>query len=152
MEENETKIKPPTNPLTAKINLAILGFYFDWFVKKYLPAFIPQITSGYRDPAKNASVDGAENSAHLHGLAYDFILKYPNGEPVPKAQAKAVFDTYVAPNWNGFALWEETPAGVWHIHVNLSRQITEYAGIMALAGMGVIGYQIFKSIGGSKHE
>jgi hypothetical protein len=151
MEENENAIKPPINPLTAKINLAILGFYFDFFVKKYLPAFKPVITSGYRDPSKNESVGGAENSAHLHGLAYDFTLQYPNGEPVPKVQAKSIFDSFVLPNWPGFALWEETPAGVWHIHVNLSRKITEYAAIMALAGMGVVGFELIKLFGGNKN-
>ncbi len=150
MEEVETKIKPPTNPMTAKINLAILGFYFDYFVKKYLPAFKPVITSSYREPEKNASVGGAENSAHLHGLAYDFILQYQNGEPVPKAQAKAVFNDFIAPNWAGFALWEESDKGVWHVHVNLSRKITEYASIMGVAAMGIIGFQIIKSLGGSK--
>lgn len=150
MEENELKIRPPTSPLTAKINLAILGFYFDHFVKKYLPAFVPQITSGYRDPEKNSSVDGAENSAHLHGLAYDFVLNYPNGQPVPKAQAKAVYAEFIQPNWPGFSLWEETPAGVWHVHVNLSRRITEYAGIMGVAAMGVVGFAIINSLEGRK--
>jgi hypothetical protein len=151
MEENETSIKPPTNPLTLKINSAVLSWYFDWFAKKFLPAFKTLITSSYRDPAKNEAVGGAENSAHLHGLAYDFVLQYPNGEPVPKAQAKAVFDNYVSPNWHGYALWEETPAGVWHIHVNLSRKITEYAGAAAVAALGVIAYKLINSsIGGSK--
>lgn len=148
----ETEIPPPANPLTAKINLAILGFYFDWFCKKYLPAFKPEITSGYRDNEKNESVGGANNSAHLHGLAYDFVLRYPNGEPLPKAQAKVVFENFIKPNWAGYALWEETPAGVWHIHVNLSRKITEYAAIMGLAAMGVVGFQIIKGLsGGSEH-
>ncbi len=148
---DEQEIMPPANPLTAKINLAILGFYFDWFAKKYMPAFKPVITSSFRDSAKNESVGGASNSAHLHGLAYDFVLQYPNGEPVPKVQAKAVFDNFVAPNWAGFALWEESPGGVWHIHVNLSRKITEYAAIMGVAAMGVVGFQIIKGLGGSNH-
>jgi hypothetical protein len=152
MIEDDTKIPPPKNPLTAKINTAILGFYFDWFAKKYLPTFNPVITSSYRDPDKNHSVGGAENSAHLHGLAYDFVLTYANGQAVPKAQAKAVFEEFVKPNWAGFALWEENQKGVWHIHVNLSRRITEYAAIMAVAGMGVIGFHLIKSLGGSKHE
>lgn len=150
METEETKIKPPANPITAKINLAILGYYFEWFARKYLPTFKTVITSSYRDPDKNHSVGGAENSAHLHGLAYDFVLQYANGEPLPKAQAKAVFDEWVKPNWPGFALWEENQKGIWHIHVNLSRKITEYASIMGVAAMGVIGFYIFKSLEGPK--
>ena len=31
------------------------------------------ITSGYRCPALNAAINGAENSAHLSGLAADFV-------------------------------------------------------------------------------
>lgn len=150
MTENEKAILPPKNPLTAKINLAILGFYFDWFTKKYLPAFKTVITSGFREPAKNLEVGGAGNSAHLHGLAYDFVLQYPNGEPLPKAQAKSVFNDFIAPNWAGFALWEENDKGVYHVHVNLSRQITEYAAIMGVAAMGVIGFHIIKSLGVTK--
>lgn len=152
MEENEQSIKPPMNPLTAKINIAILGYYFEYFAKKYLPAFKTVITSGYRDPSKNEAVGGAQNSAHMHGLAYDFVLQYANGEPVPKTQAKAVFNDFVLPNWPGFALWEEDANGVWHIHVNLSRKITEYASIMGVAAMGIIGFQIIKSLGGLKDE
>lgn len=143
----EASIKPPANPLTAKINSTILGFYFDWFMKKWLPAFKPVITSGYRDPVHNKDVGGAENSAHLHGLAYDFVLEYQNGQAVPKSHAKVIFDEFVKPNWPGFALWEETPEGVWHIHVNLSRQITEYAAIAGVAAMGVIGFKIISSWG-----
>lgn len=150
MADNEATIPAPTNPLTVKINLAILGFYFDWFCKKYLPAFKPVITSSFRDSAKNESVGGAQNSAHLHGLAYDFILQYANGEPLPRAQAKAVYDEFVKPNWVGFSLWEESPGGVWHIHVNLSREISTYAAIMGVAAMGVVGFQIIKGFGGSK--
>ena len=147
MEAEETKIKPPTNPLTAHINGAIVGFYLDWFIKRFLPAFKVEITSGYRDPNKNKSVGGAENSAHLHNLARDIVLRYPNGQLVPKAQAKAVFDEFIKPNWPGFALWEED-----HIHLNLSRKITEYAGIMSVAAMGVVGFAIIQSLGGSKDD
>jgi len=146
----ESEIPPPSFPLTVKINLAILQWYFDWFCKKYLPAFKPVITSGYRDASKNTEVGGAQNSAHLHGLAYDFVLQYPNGQPVPKTQAKAVFDDYIAPNWAGYSLWEETPAGVWHVHVNLSRHITEYAGVLGVAAIGIVGIEVFKHLGGSK--
>ena len=33
---------------------------------------LPQITSGYRDPVKNADVGGAKKSQHLHGNALDW--------------------------------------------------------------------------------
>ena len=151
MEETETTIHPPSNPLTVKINLAILDYYFGWFCKKYLPAFKTVITSGYRDAAKNTAVDGAQNSAHLHGLAYDFVLKYPNGEIVPRSQAKAIYDEFIAPSWAGFSLFELESNNGYHVHVNLSRRVTEYASIMAVAGMGIIGFAIMKSIG-DKHE
>ncbi len=146
MEEVESKIMPPTNPLTAKINSTILKYYFDWFSKKYLPAFVPVITSGYREADKNASVGGVENSAHLHGLAYDFVLQHPGGSMVPKSQAKAVFSDFIAPNWPGFALWEEDAKGVWHVHVNLSRRVTEYASIAGLATMGVVGFFLIEKL------
>lgn len=150
MDESETSIKPPTSPLTAKINMAVLQYYFDYFSRKYLPAYKVVITSGYREPSKNAEVGGAENSAHLHGLAYDFVLQYQNGEPVSKQQARKVFEEFVSPNWPGFALWEETQAGVWHIHVNLSRRITEYASIMGITAIGIMGIQIIRSLGEPK--
>lgn len=146
----ETSILPPKSPLTAKINLAILGFYFDHFTKKYLPTFKPVITSSFRDADKNREVGGAENSAHLHGLAYDFVLDYANGERVPKAQAKRVFEEFIKPNWLGFALWEENENGVWHVHVNLSREITQYAAILGVAAVGVIGFQMFKALEAKK--
>lgn len=149
--EDESTIPPPSNPIAIKINMAILGFYFDWFTRKYLPAFKALVTSSYRDAEKNASVGGASNSAHLHGLAYDFVLQNQDGSPVDKARAKSIFQNYIAPNWNGFALWEETPAGVWHVHVNLSRKVSTYAGIMGVAAIGTIGFAIIKSLSeGSK--
>lgn len=148
MDHAEAEIKPPKNPLTVKINMAILDYYFQWFAKKYLPAFKPVITSGYRTEEKNKEVGGALNSAHLHGLAYDFVLQYPNGQAVPKVQAKTVFDEYIAPNWHGFALWEDD-----HVHVNLSRKVTEYAAMMGMAVMGVIGYHVIhKMLSGGENK
>lgn len=144
-------VQPPTNPITVKINLYVLGLYFDWFCKKFLPAFKPLITSGYRDPAKNAEVDGASNSAHLHGLAYDFVLLDQSGKQIPKAQAKSVYDEFIQPNWIGFSLWEETLAGVWHVHVNLSRNVTTYSGIAGIAGLGALGFYLVNKMKGSSH-
>lgn len=137
IEPEENQIKPPKSPLTSKINLAILHFYFERFAKRYLPAFRYRITSDYRDAEKNKEVGGAANSAHLHGLALDFVLLDQNGKAVPKSQAKAVFDEFIEPNWPGFALWESD-----HIHVNLSRKISEYAGAAGVAVLGALGIHL----------
>lgn len=143
MEKTEAEIMPPTSPLTAKINMAVLDWYFKQFAERWLPAFDTVITSGYRDPAHNSKVGGVGNSAHLHGLAYDFILKFKDsGKVVPTSQFKKVFDDYIAPNWPGFALWEED-----HVHVNLSRQITQWAAIAGTAFVGVIGFKLISSMG-----
>lgn len=145
---DETKIPAPVNPLTAKINLAVLDFYFQAFAKKWLPTFKVQITSAYRTPEHNTEVGGASNSAHTHGLAYDFILLDAGGHQVPKLQAKSVYEQYVVPNWSGFSLFEESDAVPgYHIHVNLSREITTYAGVMAVAGLGVLGFAIISGWG-----
>jgi len=148
--EGEQLIQPPKNPLTVKLNLAVLDYYFQAFVKKWLPAFTPVITSSYRTGTKNKEVGGAANSAHLHGLAYDFILKNSAGQAIPKLQAKKVFDEFIFPNWSGFSLFEADESGGYHIHVNLSREISTYAGLTAIAGIGVIGFAIIQSWGGSK--
>ncbi len=140
---DETKIPPPVSPVTIWINLQVLNFVFNQFMKKYLPTFTARITSEYRTAAHNAEVGGAENSAHVHGLARDFNLQL-DGVDIPKAQEKAVFDQFISPNWPGYSLWEGD-----HIHVNLSRQITTYASIAGVAGVGLIGYKIISSMGGS---
>jgi hypothetical protein len=146
-----TTVPVPSNPLTIKLNLVVLGFVFDWFAKKFLPAFKPVITSEYRTPDHNSEVGGAVDSAHVYGLARDFVLQYPNGEPVPEIQAKSVFDAYVAPNWPGFSEWAPSSAAQgYHIHVNLAREVSVYAGIAGIALIGVVGFKIISGLGGSK--
>lgn len=140
---SDTTVLPPSSPITVKINLMILKGYFDWFCKKHLPGLTPVITSAYRTTAQNESVGGAENSAHLHGLAYDFVLSDSSGKRLSRDSTKAIFDKSIAPNWSGFSLFEETPGGVYHVHVNLSRDITTYAGIAGVAGVGV---GVFKAV------
>lgn len=150
--EDETKIPAPSSPLTIKINLTILKWVFDWFMGKFLPAYEAVITSELRTPDSNKAAGGVDNSTHLHGLARDFKLKFKNGgQPVPEAQAKAVFEQFISPNWPGFSEWEGSSANEgWHVHVQLSRQITEYAAIIGTAAIGVIGFKIISSLG-SKH-
>ncbi|MGS0740433.1 D-Ala-D-Ala carboxypeptidase family metallohydrolase [Glaciimonas sp. GG7] len=46
---------------------------FDEMVRLELGGAAMTISSGYRCPALNRAVGGAANSAHLHGLANDFI-------------------------------------------------------------------------------
>lgn len=128
-------------------------------MQKWVPAFDAVITSAYRDPKKNQSVGGVGNSAHLHGLAYDWVLRDPlSGRYLSKSQAKKIFDDFVLPNWSGYALFEEggdVPG--WHYHTNLSREVTLYAGLVAATGLGVVGYKLVENWiegkkGGSGHE
>lgn len=137
----ETKIPPPVNPLTVKINLWVLKLVFSNWAVKWLPTFDPVITSDYRTPAQNEAAGGAANSAHVHGLALDFALRSKaTGKMVDQAQAKKVYEDFVAANWPGYSHWESASAREgYHIHVNLSRQITTYAGIVSLAGLGALG-------------
>ena len=96
----EADIPPPVSPLTKQLNLAMLRFVMSFFSAKYLPSFDVVVASDLRTPEHNAQVGGVANSAHLHGLAEDFQLHYKaNGQVVPEAQAKAVYEQFIAPNW-----------------------------------------------------
>lgn len=139
---DESKIPPPVSPVTLWLNLKALDFTFAWFMRKYLPAFTARITSEYRSAEHNKEVGGAANSAHVHGLARDFNLQL-NGVDVPKEQEMKLFTDFIKPNWPGYSLFE-----VDHIHVNLSREITTIAGAAGVAAVGVVGYQVLKSMGG----
>lgn len=151
MTEND--IPPPVSPLTKQMNLTLLRFVRGMFVSKYLPAFDFVVTSDLRTPEHNAQVGGAANSAHLHGLAEDGQLHYrANGQVVPASQAKAVYDQVIAPHWPGFTEWEPasttaTGSEGYHIHWNLSREISTYAGLVGLAGLGVVGFVIINNWG-----
>ena len=146
LEMEETKITPPRNPLTLMLNGAIMDYYFDYFMKKYLPQYDTKVTSKFRDASHNASIGGAENSAHLHSLAVDFILlKKGTDKPVSQAESKNIFQTVIAPKWSGYSKWESD-----HIHVNLSRKIGTAAGMLTLAVMGIVGITMFKNWKGRK--
>lgn len=145
MDLDENEILPPSNPLTVKLNQVILKFVSDSFDAKYLPAYEVLQTSGFRDQAKNLEVGGAENSAHVHGLARDIVLKH-GGKKIPLVQAKAIFRDFIKPNWPGYALLETgSDPESWHIHLNLPRTVTIYAGLISLAVLGVVGYEVIKS-------
>ena len=135
--EKETEIAPPSSPLTVKINMTFLDLIFDSWAKKYLPAYEVVKTSGYRTKEKNAEVGGAANSAHVHGLAYDFVLKQ-GGKLITGEKFKSIYKEFIEPNWPGFALFEGD-----HVHVNLSRKITVYAGLIGLSAIGAIVAKVF---------
>lgn len=138
MDAEEFQIAPPSFPLTAKLNQAATDFYFDNFSRKYLIDYQVIVTSTLRDDTKNAAVGGAENSAHLHGLAVDFILAR-DGKPIPERELKKVFDQIVAPRWPGFSLFEGD-----HIHLNLTRRITPAMTLATFSVMGIVGVRLFK--------
>lgn len=144
-ELEETKIRPPSFPLTARINQAITDFYFEHFARKYLAplGLEARVTSTLRDVDHNHKVGGAENSAHVHGLAVDFQL-FRDGKRLGAAEESKVFRDVVAPNWPGFALDEVKAKN--HIHVNLTRQISVSTGITTAAVMGMIAIPVFKRI------
>jgi len=146
----ESAIPAPVNPLTIKLNLTILRFVLSQFAAKWLPAFDLVVTSELRTAEHNKKVGGVDNSTHVHGLGTDFQLKYKaNGEPVPEVQARAAFDGFIKPNWPGHSEFEASSKGEgYHVHVQLSREISTYTGLTALAGIGVIGYAVIKNWGG----
>ena len=144
----EAKIPAPKNPLTIKINLAILRYVREAFFKKWLPTLDPAVTSDLRTAEHNAKVGGVPNSTHVHGLAEDFQLRYKSGEALSEAQAKAIFDQVIKPNWPGYSEWEpSSPGEGYHVHVQLSREISTYAGLISLAGIGVLGFAVINNWG-----
>lgn len=141
LEMEETKIRPPRFPLTITINQAIVDFYFKYFMGKYLPQYDYKVTSTTRNLEDNTRVGGAFNSAHLHGLAVDFILlNKTDGKPVTGGESQNIFNAMIKPRWPGFSLWESD-----HIHLNLSRKIGTAANLLAVSVMGIVGITIFKN-------
>lgn len=142
----ETDIAPPGFPLIAKINQAITDYYFDHFVEKYLAplGLSVRVTGKLRDVDRNAEVGGAENSAHLHGLAIDFQLLRA-GKPLTPADTAQVFRDVIKPNFPGYAV-DETPIGKNHIHVNYTRLITTYTSLAGFAVAGILSVPIFKKL------
>lgn len=134
----DSTIPPPTSSMVVKANGVLTRKVFDWFVSQYLPAYEARVTSTYRTQEHNAEIGGAENSAHVHNLAVDFVL-YRGGIPLSREEAKGIFGTYVDPYWPGFALFEVSPSAKpagYHIHVNLPRRTGLYIGGALLAGTG----------------
>jgi len=149
MDANEAAMVPPKNPLTIQLNLAVLRYVVSSFFAKWLSAYEPLVTSDVRTAAHNESVGGVPNSAHLYGLAEDFQIRFKSGGAVlSQAQAKSLYDQVIRPNWPGFSEWESASGSEgYHIHVNLSREVSTYTGIASMAGLGVLGFVIINSWG-----
>lgn len=74
---------------------------------------VVKITSGYREPQKNAAVGGVKDSQHTLGEAVDFICPYaPNGMGEVFSYIR---DTL---KWQGECLWYKRRG---HIHIALPR-------------------------------
>lgn len=146
MVTDETRIPPPVNPITKMINLRVLRLAAAWFMGRHLPQYEQVITSDLRSQDENARVGGAENSAHLHGLAEDFKLRFKQGgQALTEPQARALYEEVIAPFWPGFTEFERSSTREgYHIHWNLSREVTTFASIAALAGLGAVGLALMK--------
>ena len=59
-----------------------------------------RITSGFRDPARNAAVGGARNSQHLEGNAFDFSVR-----GIPEDQQRAVLQYLREQGATGFGYY-----------------------------------------------
>jgi len=134
---DEKQITPPKFPLTTAINGAILNFYFDWFTKKHIPIGYTWITtSEHRTAEKNKQIGGAANSAHVHHLAKDFVIK-KDGTTLQGRDLENFWAKYFKNKWSGY-----TYASDKHIHVNLSRRIGQGANILAYSVVGLLGITI----------
>lgn len=140
----ETEIPAPKLAPVIQGNLFVLRTVFDWFKSRYLADYAIQITSEYRTPEHNAEIGGASNSAHIHGLALDFVLWGSDGKILSASDGKQVFESIVKPHWPGFSEYEITDKGVWHIHVNLSRAIGGFVGLGELALAGFAFFEVVK--------
>jgi len=138
----ESQIPPPKFILAAKMNQVYTDYHFSNLVQNHLwPLGLDvAVTSSFRDADHNADVGGALNSAHLHGLAKDFVITR-GGRRVPLAEEKQVFASVVKPNWPGYALHEGD-----HIHVDLSRTITPATATLSFLVVGAVAVPVFKTL------
>lgn len=71
------------------------------------------VTSGYRDPFRNAAAGGAKNSQHTHGNAFDIRL------PKDPAQRQRMVEAAQSAGFTGFGFYGEN--GHLHIDIGASR-------------------------------
>ncbi len=62
-----------------------------------------QLTSGFRDPARNAAVGGAKGSQHMHGNAFDFSVR-----DLPEDQQRAVLQYLRESGATGFGYYPDS--------------------------------------------
>lgn len=143
--------KIPKGPITIGLNGFLMDSIFKKFVEKYLPAYEVEITSGYRTPAENEAVDGAEYSAHLYNLARDFVLKDRQGNYLPAVKLRQIYNEFVKPYWEGYSSYNPPKTGKtgW-IHVNIDRDISKKTQtIETIAGgiaLGIAAKKIFDKL------
>lgn len=136
----ETNIPPPSFPLVAQVNQAYTDFVFRrWFAKNF-PGYEVEETGGLRTQERNAQVGGANNSAHLHGLAKDFAIK-KSGRVLSVPEHQALYTAVVVPTWPGFTEFDPSNN---HIHVNLTREITPIMTMAVGAAAVIAGAAVVK--------
>jgi hypothetical protein len=91
-------------------------------VEALVRVFGGQITSGFRDPQKNAEVGGVPNSQHMRGTGFDAVFPSPQAKQAARAQARAM---------NYEAIDEGD-----HVHFELPPQAAPVAAVGGSPGMG----------------
>lgn len=133
----------PKNPITIAINKGLTDKALGVLNNLYLPSYDLKITSQYRDQAKNTSIGGSEDSAHMYGLAADFVLvNKVTGKIVSDSQMASVHKRFIKPYWKGYTYFKpkQPNTNTGWIHANLDREIskaTMWAGVAAVAGGGL---------------
>ena len=139
----------PVNPITIAINKAILDKALNTLNEAYLPNYDLIVTSMYRTEKENKEAGGAADSAHMYGLAVDYVLKNKaTGVVLNDAQMKKVFDQFIKPHWMGYTYFspKQPHTNTGWIHSNLERGISKYAGWAAGAGVLAGGIFLFTKL------
>lgn len=129
----------PKNPITIAINKGIMEKALKAFNNIYLPAYDLVVTSFYRTEQENQDAGGADDSAHMYGLATDYVLKNKTtGKILSDSQMKAVFDGFIKPNWKGYTYFspKQPDTNTGWIHANLDRGLTKYTMWAGAAALG----------------
>lgn len=124
--QEEKDIPPPPEWMARILSAVSVELAKRWLEKDMgLDPSAYRITSTYRDPANNARVGGARNSAHLHGLAVDVVI-------TPATLRRRIVEAWPY----GYAEDEGD-----HVHLNVSRRMGRMwarAGVMAAVGAALV--------------